>query len=393
MSDTRDLTLGFVAPLRPFRGGIAQHSTALARALGARGPLTLLSYRRLYPAILYRGDPVDPQARGHEEPGARYVVDSANPRSWRAAAQALVEGGVDAVLLPFWTVYFAPGYLLLARHLRRHGIPLVFLCHNVVDHGGSPLHRALARITLSAGSAYVAQAETVAVTLRRWFPGRPVEVRAHPAPPLGAGPPREATVLPRRAPLELLVLGFVRPYKGLDVLLEALRRLPDVDLALTVAGEWWTGGNLAEVRRGFEALAAGSPRPIEIRDGYVPDDEVAALLRRCDAVVLSHKSATSSGIVPLAYAAGKPVVATRVGGLPDVVRDGTTGILVPPEDPEALATALRRLAAEGPATFATGIPDLHRELAWDGLADAVRALAIEAVARKQGGRASTKGTA
>lgn len=68
-------------------------------------------------------------------------------------------------------------------------------------------------------------------------------------------------------------------------------------------------------------------------------------MRACDAVLLPYRSASQSGVVQLAFSYGRPVVATRVGGLPDAVRDGLDGILCDP-DPQDLAGAIRRVATE-----------------------------------------------
>jgi glycosyltransferase involved in cell wall biosynthesis len=144
---------------------------------------------------------------------------------------------------------------------------------------------------------------------------------------------------PRR---RLLFFGLVRPYKGLDVLLRALAAGPD-DVALTVAGEFW--GGLADTR----ALVAelGLADRVELRPGYVDAAEVPALFAAADALLLPYRSATASQNVDLARLHGLPVVASRVGTLATAVHDGVDGLLVPPDDPDALAAALRRLYEPG----------------------------------------------
>ena len=74
------------------------------------------------------------------------------------------------------------------------------------------------------------------------------------------------------------------------------------------------------------------PEQFVIDNEYIPDDKVAALFRRASVVVLPNIEATQSGVIPLAYTFGKPVVATTVGSLPEMVDDGDTGLLVPPRD-------------------------------------------------------------
>ncbi len=78
---------------------------------------------------------------------------------------------------------------------------------------------------------------------------------------------------------------------------------------------------------------------------YVPNEWVASLVRLSDVVVLPYRAITQSAVLQIAYACGKPVVATCIGGLPDVVEDGQSGLLVPPEDPPALADAITRIVS------------------------------------------------
>jgi len=156
----------------------------------------------------------------------------------------------------------------------------------------------------------------------------------------------ERQPLPPRPPFRVLFLGFVRAYKGVDVLLKALEYLPRRSVRVTISSEFWdpTAAEVGEIVAGLR-----DPQSVSVRDGYVPDEAMGALLATHHVVVLPYREATQSGLVPLAHAAGRPVVASAVGGLAEQVRDGVDGVLVEPGDPRALAHALlkaeRRLDA------------------------------------------------
>lgn len=79
---------------------------------------------------------------------------------------------------------------------------------------------------------------------------------------------------------------------------------------------------------------------IDITDGHIPIGEVEKFFAASDLVVLPYESATQSGVIQVAYSFDKPVLATRVGGLPDVVLDGETGYLVDPFKPLSIANAI-----------------------------------------------------
>jgi glycosyltransferase involved in cell wall biosynthesis len=153
----------------------------------------------------------------------------------------------------------------------------------------------------------------------------------------------------------LLFFGMVRPYKGLDVLLKAL---PE-DVALTVAGEFWSG--LDETR----ALIAERGLNVTLLPGYVPAEQIAGLFAAADALVLPYRSATASQNVQMAFEYGVPVIATRVGGFPDQVRDGVDGLLAEPDDVASLNAALKRFYAD-PAKFRAEVRASDAEPVWVG---------------------------
>jgi glycosyltransferase involved in cell wall biosynthesis len=189
----------------------------------------------------------------------------------------------------------------------------------------------------------------------------------HPIPAYSDYPTAEG-LLPKRGRLELLFFGYIRPYKGLDVLLDALEQLRDPDVYLTIAGELW-----GKARRRL-VQAAVNPR-IDAHLGYVNDAEAAELFERADYVVLPYRSATGSAVAALALNYRKPMIASRIGGLPDVVIDGYTGILVPPSDATALANAISLTNRNEAAKLADGVRDFTLQYGWRSLCDTLVRLA------------------
>lgn len=139
----------------------------------------------------------------------------------------------------------------------------------------------------------------------------------------GEAPPLPATP-------SLLFFGRVSHYKGLDTLLDAMpivwAKAPAV--TLTVAG----GGPLPD----SETLS--DPR-LTLRHGHVPESAVPGLFAAASAVVLPYRQASQSGVGSEAKRFGRALIATKVGGLPELVDSGS-GRLVAPEDPRALAEAI-----------------------------------------------------
>lgn len=354
-----------IGPVPPFRGGIAQHTAMLARALSNVTHTTVISFLRQYPSWLFPGaSDRDPDAAPLDDPTPRFTIDTLNPCTWRKAIREIAAFAPDLVVIPWWTFFLAPCFSYLASACRRRGWHVRFLCHNVVDHEAARWKLALARFVLTKGGSYVTHSRSDAQNLRRLVPD--AEVFVHPHPIYDQFPPSSRR-LPRRAARELLFFGLVRPYKGLDVLIEAMGLLKGENVALSVVGEFWGGRDETDGR--IRELGLGER--IELVPRYVSDAEAADYFARADAVVLPYRGATGSGVVALAYHYDKPVIASRVGGLADVVEDGRSGYLVPPGDPDALAAAIRGLDHADLAGMARAITEVKTTMSWDHLARAI----------------------
>lgn len=357
--------IAVVGPVRPFRSGIAEHTTMLCQALAGCSEVLVLSFSRQYPAFLFPGESDrDPTAAPLDDPKALFCIDSLNPLSWWRAVRRIAEFEPDLVILPWWTVLFAACTGYLARALRRRGFEVRFLCHNVFDHEAARWKIALSRSVLRQGNSFVAHSRAVESEIRKMVPGARTLVSPL---PVFTGFPEPTRVLERRAPLELLFFGIVRPYKGVDLLVEAISGLPRGTAHLTIAGEFWAGR--AELEATIEGY--GLEACVELLPQYVTAEEAANLFQRADVVVLPYRGATGSGVLGIAYRYGKPVLATRVGSFPEVVHEGETGFLVAPDSPDALLHALEELSAERAAAMRPAVERAAAALTWAVLADAI----------------------
>jgi len=350
-----------VGPVFPYRGGIAQHTTMLKRTLEKETLIRTVSFKRLYPAWLYPGSSDTEEGNnGAIETGVYYLLDSLNPITWYTVARICIDFKPDAIIIPWWTIYWTFCFWYLARRFRRANIQVVFLCHNVIEHESAGWKIFLAKLALQQTDRFIVQTRQDEKNLTDLLPG--AQIRRHPHP-LYHQFPKPARHLARRAGLELLFFGFVRPYKGLDLLIDALHlaRLP-ADFFLTIAGEFWQGQDQFRQQINEKSLQ----NKIEIIDRYLPDQEVADLFQRADLVVLPYRSATGSGVIPLAYHYNKPVLVTPVGGLPEVVVPGETGFVAEQPTAESIARCLERNYDRliDRKRIETGINRVKDELSW-----------------------------
>jgi glycosyltransferase involved in cell wall biosynthesis len=370
--------ISLIGPTYPFRGGIAHHTTLLCRHLGARHEVNFFSFRRQYPRWLFPGrTDLDTSEHPMLAPGVEPIIDSMNPMTWLGVARRIARARPDLVILPWWSSFWTPHFLTMATLIRRtQGTRLLAICHNVVDHEERRLGRACARAVLRKMDDCLVHSAADEARLRALVPAARVTRGFHPLYEFA----RQSLVskAEARAKLDLmgdtiLFFGFVRPYKGLTDLLRAMPRvLQHRPVTLLVAGEFWGGSDAFHQQVG----EFGVERAVRCVDRYVPNEEVGLYFSAADLVVLPYVSGTASGVVQTAYGLDKPVVATSVGALTDIVEDGRTGYLVPPGQPTALADAILRFyVQEKEAEFVANIRQYKRRFAWERLVEIIEAMA------------------
>ena len=230
----------------------------------------------------------------------------------------------------------APLDLLMAAALRRARVPYAVVVHDADLHPGD-IHAPqmlLQRRLVARADAVVALSRHVGDRLTAQGLARRLIMSEH--PPLHFGPP-PAPPRAHGGKLRLLCFGRLLPYKGLDLLAEAMARLgPRDDMELRVVGSGPESAVLDALRR-----LPG----VQVENRWVPEGEVADILAWSDALVLPYREASQSGVAAAALAAGRFVVATKVGGITEQLAGVKLARLVAP-DPAALAAALVALAGE-----------------------------------------------
>lgn len=354
-----------IGPVPPFRSGVAKHTGEIAKALSAFGDVRTISFDRQYPKVLFPGDDDRDLGSSADAPeGTEYTLDSVSPASWRKVANDLSDWGPDIAIIPAWTFFTAPALTTIAAHLRNWNAKVVSVVHNASDHEAAPWKKMLLTRQIRASDAVITHTSALASAAQILAPGRPVSITPHPL----FDYPEPKGMLGRRAELELLMFGLMRPYKGADVLVEAVGRYPGLDIHTSIIGESWSN----ERSLAHRMSASPSEHRIERVNEYVSDDMAAEYFHRADIVVLPYRSVTGSGVVPLAMRYGKPVIATDLSGFRDMVAPGETGWLVPPNDIDALAVCIaHRLRRQDYQPMEPAIRGYASQMTWDRFARAI----------------------
>ncbi len=339
--------IAMIGPVYPYRGGIAHYTGLMYKALAKTSQVFMVSFRLQYPRLLYKKEQKDFSNDTFRVEGTEYLVNTANPVSWVHTAWKIHKRKPRLVVIQWWHPYFALCYWFLLKLLRN--IPILFICHNVFPHERFFGDAFLTKQVLKQGDYFIVQSAQDEKDLHAIKKDAVCQKTVHPTYHAFkiCNLSKEESRRQLKLGLDekvLLFFGFVREYKGLKHL---IRALPEVvgrlgDIRLLIVGEF------AEDKKDYLSIIdkLGVSRFIEIYDSYIPDQEVEKYFASCDLVVLPYESATQSGIVQIAYGFEKPVLATRVGGLPEAVADGRTGYLVEPGDSRQIAQGIVRFYEE-----------------------------------------------
>ena len=368
------MRIAILSSFYPLRGGISQFNASLLAELGKCHIVKAFSFSRQYPNFLFPGKTQYVTPEDEAMPvEADAMLDTVNPFTWVKTARAIREWKADLLVMKYWMSWFAPSLGYVARHC---GCKSVVVLDNVIPHEPHWFDKPLTRYFLNGCTGFVSMSESVEKDLLSLRPDAPHILRPHPLyAHFGEKLPREEAV--RALGLEparktLLFFGLIREYKGLDILLEAFRDLPE-DYQLVVAGEPY--GSFDKYQSIIDSLP-GKDR-IRVFPDYIRDSEVKRFFSAADLAVLPYRSATQSGISSIACHFDVPMVVTDVGGLKGTIGARGTGIVAP----EASAPAIRKEILryfEDPSlqeSFHAAILQEKKRLGWDAFCEALTSFA------------------
>jgi glycosyltransferase involved in cell wall biosynthesis len=371
-----------IGPGYPLRGGLATFDQRLAREFISEGyDCMIYSFSLQYPGFMFPGTTQYSTEPPPEGLTILSRINSINPFNWWSVGRELRRKKPDIIVVRYWLPLMGPALGTILRRVRKNRhTRIVAITDNIIPHEKRPGDRPFTRYFLNACDAFVTMSEKVLADLRQFQPTRPARQVVHPLyDNFGAPIPRdEARALLREKGVSignhdkvLLFFGFIRKYKGLDIALQAMadQRIRDLGIKLLVAGEFYE--DAAPYHELIARLDISSS--LLLRTDFIPDSEVRQYLCAADAVIQPYRSATQSGVTPLAYHFEKPMIVSNVGGLAALVPHEQVGLVAEPE-PTAMANAILRFFALGESYF---IPALRREktkYSWNRLVATIKEL-------------------
>jgi len=363
-----------IGPAYPYRGGNALFVTHTYESLKNNFDVKIYNYKLLYPSFLFPGTTQFDKSKEQvfKVPSER-VVNSINPFNWFKVADLLKKENADLVVFDWWHPFFgfchgAISFLIRKKYRNK----ILFITENVVSHEANAVDKFLTKIGLSSASKFLALSGIVEKEVQQFSKGK--KVYRSELPVYDCYKQNEEANIKKlkqdlgfdENSLVLLFFGYVRKYKGLDILIEAFPKILSAipNTKLLIVGEFYD--NPSEY---FELI-----RKLKIEDRvkvinqFVANEEVGKYYQAADLVILPYRSATQSGILNIAYGFSKPVIVTDVGGLAEFVDESKTGFVVNPNSPDAIAEGVKKFHSTKDKTdFKTDIAERNRKNSFNQL--------------------------
>jgi len=366
-------TIKIIGPAYPYRGGIATTNERLALEFASMGfDVEIETFIVQYPSFLFPGKTQYNDKPAPENLNIKRTINSVNPLNWLKVGLRIRGEKPDLVIIRYWLPILAPCLGTIAGLIGRNKHTIIIcLADNIIPHEHRPGDRLLTNYFMQRIDGLIAMSQSVLKDGNSFRKNLSQGFCPHPIFD-NYGEKLSFEVAKQKLKLDLntrylLFFGFIRDYKGLDLLIGAFadERLRKFPVKLLVAGEYYSSPEpyLKLIKEyNLENL-------IELRTDFIPDDEVNLYFSAADMVVQPYKSATQSGVTQIGYHFNKPMLVTNVGGLSEIIPDGKIGYVVEPE-PKSIANALvdfyvsdRRIA------FETNIIEEKKKFSWSNMAN------------------------
>ncbi len=368
-----------IGPAHPLRGGLASFDERLARQFQQEGDEVIIyTFSLQYPGFLFPGTTQYSSEPAPVDINIKVCINSINPLNWIMIGNELKNHKPDYIVVRFWLPFMGPclGTILRRVKTNKH-TKIVCIADNINPHEKRPGDKALTTYFIKPIDAFITMSEKVMKDLRS-MTKKPAQQVVHPLyDNFGEALPKDEArkhLAQETSDKIILFFGFIRNYKGLDLLLQAmaLPQMKDSGIKLLIAGEFY------EDRKIYDDLINENmlqPQLI-LKTDFIQDSEVKYYLSAVDFVIQPYRKATQSGVTPLAYHFEKPMLVTNVGGLPDLVPEGKVGLICEP-NPSAIADAILKLYALGEQHFLPHLREEKKKYSWTILTNAIKVIAIK----------------
>jgi len=367
-----------IGPGHPLRGGLATFNQRLCKQFIDEGhECSIYSFSLQYPSFLFPGTTQYSTEPAPADMEIYSVINSVHPLNWWQVGNVLSRMRPDIIVVRYWLPFMGPALGTILRRVRKNKhTRIIAITDNVIPHEKRPGDIPFTRYFLGSCDAFITMSEKVMNDLRQFEKNKPAQQVLHPLYD-NFGDPVSKEEARKKLGIDIhdkiiLFFGFIRKYKGLDILLEAMPLLNSATnnkqqtIKLLVAGEFYEDAKPYQE----QIKQLGIQDNLILRTDFIPDSEVKYYLCAADAVIQPYRSATQSGVTPLAYHFEKPMIVTNVGSLPTLVPHEKVGLVCEPQ-PAPLAAAITRYFELGEQYFIPHLRTEKEKYSWHNIVDAI----------------------
>jgi glycosyltransferase involved in cell wall biosynthesis len=360
-----------IGPAHPLRGGLASYNERLAKAFQDQGhDVEIFTFSLQYPGFLFPGTTQFSTEPAPKNLKINVCINSVNPLNWLTVGTRLRKMRPDLIVVRYWLPFMGPCLGTILRLVKKNNhTKVVCIADNIIPHEKRPGDKAFTRYFMKPIDGFITMSEKVLKDLSLFQSTMPAKFVPH---PLYDNFGDQVSMTDARNHLQIsekdrvvLFFGFIRHYKGLDILFETIACLKHrnnafSDTKFLIAGEFY------EDRKPYDEQIEklGIRDSLILRTDFIADSEVKYYLCASNVVIQPYRSATQSGVTPLAYHFEKPMIVTNVGGLPALVPHMKVGLIAEPNS-ESLADAIELYFSAGEYTFIPGIIEEKKKYSWD----------------------------
>ncbi len=358
-----------VGSAHPLRGGLASFNERLAHEFQQQGnEVTIETFKLQYPKLLFPGKTQYSSSPAPKDLVINETVNSINPLNWIKIGTKIKKAKPDIVLFKYWLPFMAPCLGTIARIAKQNKhTKVITILDNLIPHEKRIGDQVFTKYFVKPNDAFIAMSESVYNDIALFNNKIPKTISPHPIfDNFGAKRTREESIKKLQLSEDyryILFFGFIRDYKGLDLLLKAFadNRFRNKKTKLLVAGEFYSDSKPYLDLINELSLS----EHIELKTEFIADEEVGYYFGACDIVALPYKTATQSGVTQIGFHFEKPMLVTDVGGLGEIIPHNKIGYVTQPDPQDIADHLIDFFSSDILNTFEQNIIEEKKKYAWE----------------------------
>jgi glycosyltransferase involved in cell wall biosynthesis len=365
-----------IGPAHPLRGGLASFNERMAKEFMIEDYQTsIYTFSLQYPSFLFPGTTQFSSEPAPSTLDIHVKINSINPLNWIKIGLELKKKQPDLIVVRYWLPFMGPCLGTILRIIKRNKkTKIVCIADNIIPHEKRLGDAIFTKYFIKPIDAFITMSSSVLNDLKL-FTNKPAQEITHPLYD-NFGNKMDADVAKKHLQIPIntkivLFFGFIRKYKGLDTLLEAIYILKKQGYFKNHLIQFLIAGEYYEDAKPYEDLIEKYQiqEQLIMRTEFIADSDVKYFLSCADCVIQPYKSATQSGVTPLAYHFEVPMIVTNVGGLPKLVPD-TIGLIAEP-NAQSIAEKIETFFEQNNSIYISNIQEEKKKYTWSKLIETI----------------------